>query len=201
MSRNEFDSKFSFKFETPKPERLRFFIDKSGIDAELEYRCSLIGSSSCEIQSQLIVRGGLLSKMIPISAHEESVRISEMQGREFVRRTTFRTGQIKEQQQTWREHDLLSTAEAPWVFESVWRHLADTNSKDTQFRFYDGRQPSIATLTLSSSSQDRRSGSGKLIIEGKNSYGLDMQFKEWRLREISFQIPILGSLRLVRRDG
>ena len=185
----------------PKPERLRFFIDKSGIDAELEYRCSLIGSSSCEIQSELNVRGGLLSKMIPISTHEESVRISEIRSREFIRRTKFKTGQIKEQQQTWQEHDLLSTAEAPWVFESVWRHLADTNSKQLQFRFFDGRKPSIATLTLSSGSQDRGSGSGKLNIEGKSSFGLDMQFKDWRLREISFQVPILGSLRLVRHDG
>lgn len=201
MSGNEFESKFALMLEMPKPEKLRFFIDKSGLDAEIEYRCSLIGSTSYEIQSKLVIRGGLLSKMIPVSAHEESVRISEIRSRQFVRTTKFKTGQIKEQHQAWEDHDLHSTVEAPWVLEFLWKRLAEKNAEVILFRFFDGRYPSAATFNWSSGSQDRGSGSAKLIVQGKKPIDLDLKFKDWRLREICFQLPMLGSLRLVRHDG
>lgn len=184
----------------PKPERLRFFISQFGIEAEYEFVCTETSPGSLDIRAEFQIVGGVLTKMIPIKSYREELHFSYESGRELRRETVFKTGEPKRQQMAWDDLSLPSTAETPWVLETVWRNLLEGKLRDAKFQFHDGRSAVGGVIKVKELFRNEGSGTGKLLVESARRFEADLDFHGYRLRSMSVEMPVIGKLRLNRRD-
>jgi hypothetical protein len=192
-------SELYFKNGKPKPEKLRFFVEKGGLDADLDLTCIEMSSLEWKIQAEFSVRGGLYSKMIPIESYKESVKFEPHFKRTLVRCTRFKSGKIVETQKSWSVPDLFSTAEAFWVIEAAWKVVNETSCKEVPFQIFDGKEPRRGIVQRLEKAPVGGLSFAVLKIQTKNPLSLMLTFANEKLNSVSFQIPLLGNIRLVRR--
>lgn len=185
----------------PKPERLRFFICQFGIEAEYEFVCSNCAGDGLEVRSALLITGGVLTKMIPITAYREVLVLSEDNARNLQRETVFKTGETKHQQLSWTDLPLPSTTEAPWILESAWRELVRSNATQVNFHFHDGHKAVAGQISMHKPSIEMGSDTAKLEVESAKRFAADLEYQSFRLQSLNVEMPVIGKLRLNRRDG
>lgn len=191
---------FDFTNVRPKPERLRFFIAQFGIEAEYEFQCEEVGQDVLTVRSDLKIGGGVLTKVIPITAYREELDLSNASGRELARETEFKTGEVKRQKMAWDDLSLPSTAETPWVLEATWKKLLEEKIEEVKFKFYDGRSVVAGSLFMKERFRNVGSGRARLIVESAKRFEADLDFHGYLLRSLSVEMPVIGKLRLNRRD-
>lgn len=191
---------FDFTNVRPKPERLRFFIAQFGIEAEYEFLCEKVGQDVFTVRSDLKIGGGVLTKVIPITAYREALHLSNLSGRELERETEFKTGEVKRQALAWEDFSLPSTAETPWVLETIWKKLLEDKIGEVKFKFYDGRSVVAGSLVMKERFRNVGSGKARLVVESAKRFEADLDFHGYLLRSLSVEMPVIGKLRLNRRD-
>lgn len=186
---------FDFKTYQPKKQRLRFFISSVAAKAEFVFRSEEGGL----IQAQFQLTGGIATKALPVTEASERVTLARDYSRKVERLLVNRTGFRDEKSFQWSESQVVSIAEAPFVFEHAWDQLRRASSQSAKtavtIAFHDGTK--IRKIAVLRSASMNSEADVFLLREGADlgKRRLVLGFQGNRLLMFGIDVPVIGLVK------
>jgi hypothetical protein len=186
---------FDFNSYKPSIQRLRFSISSAAAKAEFVFRAE----SATRIRGEYRLTGGLAGKTLQTVEANESVTIASDKARKVDRLLVSRTGFRDEKSFQWSDSQVVSIAEAPWVFEHAWDQLRRATSQNTNaavaVEFHDGAK--VRKIAIARSKNMNSEAHVFLVQQGTklDERKLVLGFQGNRLAMFGIDVPIIGLVR------